>query len=62
MGKGLKMYVVYDMKNQEQCMGVFDTRKELAKFFNTTPNSVGSMMSLKRKFERRYLIEKIKEE
>lgn len=56
------MYVVYDMKNQEQCMGVFDNRKELAKFFNTTPNSVGSMMSLKRKFERRYLIEKVEEE
>ena len=56
------MYAVYDMKNQEQCMGVFDTRKELAKFFNSTPNSIGSMISRKKKFKRRYLIEKVKEE
>lgn len=56
------MYVVYDMKNQEQCVGVFDTRKEVAEYFNSTPRSVGTMISLKRKFERRYLIEKVKEE
>lgn len=62
MGKGVKMYVVYDMKNQEQCVGVFDTRKEVAKFFNSTPRSIGTMISLKRKFERRYLIERVKEE
>jgi hypothetical protein len=61
MGKGVKMYVVYDMKNQEQCMGVFDNRKELAKFFNTTPNSIGAMICRKQKFERRYLIEKVEE-
>ena len=56
------MYVVYDMKNQEQCVGVFDNRTEVAKFFNSTPRSIGTMISLKRKFERRYLIEIVKEE
>lgn len=56
------MYAVYDMKNKEQCMGVFDTRKEVAKFFNSTPRSIGTMISLKRKFERRYLIEKVEDE
>lgn len=56
------MYAVYDMKNQEQCVGVFDNRAEVAKFFNSNPNSIGTMITLKKKFERRYLIEKIKEE
>ena len=56
------MYVVYDMKNQEQCVGVFDTRKEVAKFFNSTSNSVGAMICRKEKFERRYLVEKVEEE
>ena len=56
------MYAVYDMKDQEQCIGVFDTRKEVAKYFNSTPNSIGTMITRKQMVKRRYLIEIVKEE
>lgn len=60
--KGKTMYAVYDTKNKEQCVGVFDNRAEVAKFFNSNPNSIGTMITLKKKFERRYLIEKVEED
>lgn len=56
------MYAVYDMKNNEQCIGIFDTRKEIAKYFNTTANCIGSEITRKQKRKHRYLIKKLKKE
>lgn len=56
------MYGVYDMKNKEQCVGIFNNRKELAKFFNTTPNCIGTAITRKHKKEGRYIINKILKE
>lgn len=56
------MYAIYDTKNNEQCMGVFFSRKEVAKYFNTSPESIGSSICRKEKREHRYLIQKIEEE
>ena len=55
------MYVIYDMKEKEQCVAIFKTRKEVAKFFNTTANSIGTSITRKHKRKHRFLIEKIKE-
>lgn len=53
------MYAIYDMKNKEVCVGVFKNRKEVAHFFNTTSNSIGSSICRREKREHRYLIERI---
>lgn len=55
------MYGIYDMENYEQCVAVFDTVKDVAKFFNTTPNCISTAIHRKQLRENRYLIEKIKE-
>ena len=55
------MYAIYDTKNNEQCVAVFDTRKEVANYFNTTANCIGTAITRKHKRKRRYLIEKLKE-
>lgn len=55
------MYGAYDMKNKEQCVAIFENRKEVAKFFNTTVNSIGTSITRKHKRKHRFLIEKIKE-
>lgn len=53
------MYVVYDMKNSEMCIGIFKKRKEVAKFLNMAENSIGSDICRKYYAKGRYLIEKI---
>lgn len=55
------MYAVYDIKYYEQCVGIFLNRKELAKFFNTTPNSIGSSITRNEIREKRYEVKKINE-
>ena len=55
------MYAVYDIKYYEQCVGIFFDRKELAKFFNTTPNSIGSSITRNEIREKRYEVKKINE-
>ena len=55
------MYGIYDMKESEQCVAIFKTRKEVAKFFDTTANSIGTSITRKHKRKYRFLIEKIKE-
>lgn len=52
------MYAVYDIKYYEQCVGIFLDRKELAKFFNTTPNSIGSSITRNEIREKRYEVKK----
>ena len=56
------MYAIYDMKNNEQCIGIFKNRKEVARYFNTTANRIGSAITRKQKIEHRYLIKKMKVE
>lgn len=56
------MYAIYDTKEAEQCVAVFDTRKEVAKYFGVSSNSIGSSICRKQKRKHRYLIVKIEEE
>lgn len=53
------MYGVYDTKNNEQCVGVFNDLKEIAKYFNTSVDCIGSTITRKSKRKHRYLIIKI---
>lgn len=55
------MYAIYDTKNNEQCVAVFDTRKEVANYFNTTANCIGTAITRKHKRKCRYSIEILKE-
>ena len=34
------MYAIYDTKNNDLCIAVFDKRKEVAEYFNTTVNCI----------------------
>ena len=52
------MYIIYDMKDSEQCIGIFKQLKEVAKFFNTSSASISSSISRKEKRNHRYLIER----
>lgn len=56
------MYAIYDLKENEQCIAVFDTRKEVAEYFNTTANCVETAITKKHKREWRYLIKKIEDD
>ena len=53
------MYIIYDMKDSEQCIGIFEQLKEVAKFFNTSSASISSSISRKEKRNHRYLIERV---
>lgn len=54
-----KVYMIYDTKNNECCVAQFDTRKEVAEYFKTSANYIGSAMSRNHKVEGRYLIERV---
>lgn len=43
------MYGIYDIKDNEQCIGIFNNRKEVARYFNTTSNCIGSTITRKQK-------------
>lgn len=34
------MYAIYDLKDNEQCIAVFDTRIQVAEYFKTTANCI----------------------
>lgn len=36
----LPMYAVYDLKDNEQCLGIFVGRKQVAEYFNTTVSCI----------------------
>jgi len=57
----MKFYGVYDLKNNEQCVGIFNI-KELSKFFNCSDNTIRTAISKKYLRNSRYLILKIEEE
>ena len=55
------MYAIYDMKDHEQCIAVFDTRKQVAEYFKTTANCIGTTITRKHKRKGRYLIDKLED-
>ena len=55
------MYGVYDMKYYENCIGMFDTVKEVAAFFNTSNATILSMITKGNLRKHRYLIVKVEE-
>ena len=55
------MYVIYDTKDHEQCMGVFDKTKDVAAYFETSKESIRTSIARKHKRKGRYIIEKVEE-
>lgn len=53
------MYAIYDLKNKEQCVAIFDKVKEIAKYFDTTENTIRTAIARKSKRNRRYIIIKL---
>lgn len=60
-GSEKQMYAIYDVKNDEQCVAIFNYRKEVAEYFNTTVNCIGTAITRKHKRKGRFLIQKIEE-
>lgn len=54
-----KYYAVYDMEEDEQCIGVFNTVLEVAKYFGIQPHSVSSSMCKKCLIKHRYEVNRI---
>jgi hypothetical protein len=52
-----KVYMVYDTKDSDICVGQFDNAQEVADYFNRTKNSVHSSICQKVKFKGRYRVE-----
>lgn len=48
------MYAIYDLKENEQCIAIFDTRIQVAEYFNTTANTIRN--SNKKKTQERWQI------
>lgn len=59
----MKLYAMYDLQNKEQCVGIFDSLKEISRFINNNNlRSLSSAISHKRKLKNRYevkILEKI---
>lgn len=53
------MYAIYDLKNNEQRVAIFDKVKEIAKYFDTTENTIRTAIARKSKRNRRYIIIKL---
>ena len=53
------MYAIYDLKNNEQCVAIFDKVKVVAKYFNTSESSIRSSITRGSKRNRRYIIIKL---
>ncbi len=54
-----KIYAVYDMKDYEQCVGIYDNVQQIADKYNMTKASVLSGISKENKIEHRYLVKRI---
>ena len=58
----MRLYAMYDMKNNEQCVGIFDNLKEIAKFINNNNlRSLSSAISHKKKLKNRYEVKILEE-
>ena len=56
------MYAVYDMKNKEQCVGIFDYRQEAATYLGIHKDSLNRNIKKKILVKNQYKVMKIKEE
>lgn len=56
------MYAIYDIKNKEQCMGIFDYREDAAKYLGIHKDSLSRCIQRKQLIKNRYEVIKIKEE
>ena len=57
---GLKnYYAVYDMKENEQCVGVFHGVTEVARYFNLKEQTIRKKLCKNIKVKRRYEIKKV---
>ena len=56
------MYAVYDIKDHEQCIGIFDKAKDIAAYFGMSLDSIHSGRSKGCLIKQRYQVEKIEEE
>lgn len=54
-----KEYAIYDMKDYEQCVGIFSTIKDVAKYFNTSSRSIASTICRGELRKHQYLIKRI---
>ena len=53
------MYGIYDTKENEQCVGIFLSIKDIAKYFNTSSQSISSTICRKELRKHLYLIKRI---
>lgn len=56
------MYAIYDLKENEMCVGVFDSCREVANYFETTENAIYSIVSRNQTKGKRFKIVSIKED
>lgn len=56
------MYAIYDMKNKELCVGIFDYRQEAASYLGIHRDSLNRSMQKNRLIKNQYKVMKIKEE
>lgn len=56
------VYGIYDMKNNEQCVGIFDSVSEVAQYFNRKKERIQSAITRNNWIKARYLVKRIKME
>lgn len=56
------MYVIYDLKDNETCVGSYDSIHDITKALGIKQNHVHSIVSKKTKYKKRYRIEYIKDD
>lgn len=55
------MYVIYDIKDNETCVGVYDNIREITNALGIKPNHVHSIVSKKTIYKKQYRIEYLKD-
>jgi len=56
----IKIYSVYDIKNNEQCIGIFDTLQQVVEFLDIkNVNVLASAISKQNVIKRKYLVFRI---
>jgi hypothetical protein len=53
------MYVIYDIKDNETCVGTYDTIKDIVDALGIKSNHVSSIISKKSLYKKRYKIERL---
>ena len=55
----MKEYLMYDMKQNEICVGIFNSVKDIAEYTGNTEGSIFSAISRNAKIKARYKVHKI---